>query len=460
MSTIKIISANCQGLHDSKKRKDIFQYYRQLDCNILCLQDTHFTNDMEDNIRNEWGYDAVFSSFTSQSRGVAILLNNNFDFKIHKKVTDDSGNFIALDINIGDQRVCLISVYGPNDDTPLFYDELSKVVMDIGINDIIIVGDFNLVMNAEIDYYNYLHLNNPKARDKVLEMITQFNLTDIYREFHPNKKRYTWRKPTPLKQARLDFFLVSNTLLNMVQESEILASYKSDHSPVLLNLKLNEFTHGKGLWKFNNSLLYDNDFLKTINQKIHEIKQRYALPVYNIDSIDKIPDNEIQFIVNDQLFLETLLMEIRGKCISYSSYIKKKSTEKEQSLLSQINQLEEKYEENIETINLKKKELENIRNHKLMGNIVRSKAKWISEGEKPTNYFLNLENRHFTNKIVPKLLKEDSTDEITSQNNILLEIENYYKNLYQSRNDLCDFNLDEILPISNNKLNEKVPWRL
>lgn len=45
--------------------------------------------------------------------------------------------------------------------------------------------------------------------------------------------------------------------------------------------------------------------------------------VYNNASIDKIPNDEIQFTVNDQLFLETLLMEIRGKCKSYSSYAKK-----------------------------------------------------------------------------------------------------------------------------------------
>jgi hypothetical protein len=44
---------------------------------------------------------------------------------------------------------------------------------------------------------------------------------------------------------------------------------------------------------------------------------------------NKIPDNEIQFLANDQLFQETELMEIMGKCISYSIYIKKKSTEKE-----------------------------------------------------------------------------------------------------------------------------------
>jgi hypothetical protein len=35
--------------------------------------------------------------------------------------------------------------------------------------------------------------------------------------------------------------------------------------------------------------------------------------------------------------------------------------------LTQIDELKEKYEENIQTMNEEKKELENIRNHKLMG---------------------------------------------------------------------------------------------
>lgn len=65
MSKLRIISANCQGLHDFKKRRDALQYYRQLECNILCLQDTHFTTDMEKDIRNEWGYDVNFDNFTS-----------------------------------------------------------------------------------------------------------------------------------------------------------------------------------------------------------------------------------------------------------------------------------------------------------------------------------------------------------------------------------------------------------
>jgi len=44
--------------------------------------------------------------------------------------------------------------------------------------------------------------------------------------------------------------------------------------------------------------------------------------VYHPNNIDNIPYSEIQFQTNDQLFLETLLIEIRGKTISYSLYKK------------------------------------------------------------------------------------------------------------------------------------------
>ena len=445
MSEVKIISTNCQGLHDSRKRKDVLQYYRQLQCNVLCLQDTHFTKDMENNIQSEWGYEVYFNSFTSQSRGIAIFLNNNFDYKVHNKLDDTSGNFLALDITFSNTRVSLVVIYGPNEDDPQFYKMVSEAISNLENDNVIMVGDFNLVINPEKDYHNYLHINNSKARETVLEIISAHNLSDVYREIYPEKIRYTWRKPNPLKQARLDFFLISNSLLNMVQANDILASYKSDHSPVVLSLKLDNFTHGKGLWKFNNSLLHDYEYIKIINRTILQVKENYALPIYSKDYVTTISDHEIQFTINDQLFLETLLMEIRGKTISFSSFTKKRNNEKEKNLISEINTLEENYEHNALLVNEKKKELENIRNHRLIGSIVRSRAKWTEEGEKPTNYFLNLENRHYTNKIIPKLIKEENQEEIVNQIAILNEIEQFYRKLYDANDKHNDYNLNEIL---------------
>ena len=152
MSEIKIISANCQGLHDFKKRKDVLHFYRQQKCNILCLQDTHFTQDMESDIRNEWGYDVYFNSYSSNSRGVAIFFNNDFEFTVHKDIIDDTGNFIALDLTIENQRLSLISIYGPNEDNPEFYGKIAEIIDELENKHVIFVGDLNLVIKPELDY--------------------------------------------------------------------------------------------------------------------------------------------------------------------------------------------------------------------------------------------------------------------------------------------------------------------
>lgn len=44
--------------------------------------------------------------------------------------------------------------------------------------------------------------------------------------------------------------------------------------------------------------------------------------------------------MDESLFLEVLLMEIRGNTISYSSYIKKEKDQKEKTLLQEIEDLE------------------------------------------------------------------------------------------------------------------------
>ena len=55
---------------------------------------------------------------------------------------------------------------------------------------------------------------------------------------------------------------------------------------------------------------------------------------------ENIANDEIQFNINDQLFLETLLMMIRGNTIKNSSEKKKKRVKEEKTLEEDIKRLE------------------------------------------------------------------------------------------------------------------------
>ena len=163
-------------------------------------------------------------------------------------------------------------------------------------------------------------------------------------------------KKNPMKQSRLDFFLVSESVLLHVKNSTIEPGYRSDHSMICLSIAFNDFVRGKGLWKFNNTLLYDLEYLALVKKVIQDVKQQYAVPVYNLDNLKDIPDEDIQFSVNDQLFLETILVEIRGKTISFASYKKRQRNNREANLMNDISELEKgEYLENYDVLEDKKK---------------------------------------------------------------------------------------------------------
>lgn len=449
---IKIMSYNCQGLSGGEKRRDVLNYLKNKQYNIYLLQDTHFQQREEIQIRNQWGGECLFSSFSSNQRGVAILFNNNFEFVIHKSNKDENGNLLGIDITIEGTKTTLINLYGPNTDSPLFFDKVSNILNTYENRATIIAGDFNLVQDFNMDTSNYVNINNPRAREKILDLKEIYNLIDPFRELKPDVKRFTWRKKTPLKQARLDFFLLSDSMLNRINDVSIENSYRSDHSPVTLKMKINEFSRGKGLWKFNNSLLYDIEYVNTVKSIIRKVKEQYAVLVYNQENLDTVDDMELQLTIDDQLFLETLLLEIRGKTISYSSFKKKEKVKLEAKLIQDINILEENLQTNMEfdLIESKKTELRLLRKEKLKGHFVRSRTQWIEDGEKPTNYFCHLENRNYINKTIPKLI-DDEGNCISDQKNILTEAKNFYQKLYKSRNmpmnEQC--NLEEKIPFDD-----------
>jgi hypothetical protein len=86
---------------------------------------------------------------------------------------------------------------------------------------------------------------------------------------------------------------------------------------IILKNDLQYIVHGKGLLKFNNSLLFDLEYLNCINDKIDNAILQYLLHVCNIHCLKNVSYEDLQFSIDDQLFLETLLMAIRGKTICF-----------------------------------------------------------------------------------------------------------------------------------------------
>lgn len=207
MSKLKLVSLNCRGLQDSKKRKDVFKYIRESNASVYCLQDTHCTDEDENAVYSQWGFDILCSPGKTDSRGTLTLFNNNIEYKLSKVKVDSCGNYIISKILFANKYcITLVNLYGPNKDNPEFFTEISNIIEEFESEFIIMCGDWNLVQNFGLDCYNYVKENNIKSKSEVEALKSKFNLIDPWRTYNPNDKMYTWQRRNPIKQARLDSF--------------------------------------------------------------------------------------------------------------------------------------------------------------------------------------------------------------------------------------------------------------
>ena len=131
-------------------------------------------------------------------------------------------------------------------------------------------------------------------------------------------------------------------------------------------------------------------------------------------------------------------MELCGISISYSSYKHKEQNKRKNELIERITSLENNLDENnLENLESLRLQLNDIRQQKLKGHVIRARAKHIDKGEKPTKYFCGLEQHNYISKTMNKVEKEDGTI-LTDQNEILKETELFYKNLYTKKQDNSD----------------------
>ena len=318
-------SVNCRGLRDVNKTNDVLDYLNKTNSNIICLQDTHWLKTDEKKIRKIWNNPVFINGVTSNARGVAILLKDNFEFSILDTKMDENGNMLTLDMTISNEiSVRIINIYAPNNDDPVFFQKICDLISSSNCDYSFICGDFNLTIDPTMDSKNYVSLNNPKARKTLISSISDQNLVDIFRNLHPTEKKYTWFRKKPPKFARLDYFICTQPLMDLVTYCKIKPSYRSDHSRLELKIDFHTFKKGPGIWKFNCGLLKDIKYIKLVNEIIEKEKLKYAVPVYTLEGLSAIDDNLVHFTINDALFLEMLLLSIRGETIRYSSHLKKK----------------------------------------------------------------------------------------------------------------------------------------
>jgi exonuclease III len=108
------------------------------------------------------------------------MFKNSFQYTLHSETRDPKGNIIILDVSTQEQCLSLLALYVPNENLPDFFDNLKSRLVSLSNTSIIIGGDWNVVQDFSFDTDNYLHKNNLKSHDKVLEISSYLDLIDVW----------------------------------------------------------------------------------------------------------------------------------------------------------------------------------------------------------------------------------------------------------------------------------------
>ena len=254
---MKIISWNINGIRAIVK-KDFFEDISKLNPDVLCLQETKAQgNEVEEALSKMTNYHQYYNSADRKGySGTAILsktkpisITNDIGISEH----DTEGRVQCAEFD----EFYLVNVYVPNSGQKLerldyrkgwdvdfrsYLKELEKT------KPVIVCGDLNVAHHA-IDLKNDKANYNKVAGYTQIEIdgmdnLIQAGFVDSFRHFYPDEVAYTyWSYRFQSRERntgwRIDYFLVSNSLMDKINKVQILSEYYgSDHCPVQLKIEL------------------------------------------------------------------------------------------------------------------------------------------------------------------------------------------------------------------------------
>ena len=111
LSNLTFLSLNVRGIRGVRKRNTLFQWLNNQEIDIILLQETFFTKEMECKIQQEWKGKCFHSYGTNHSRGVSILIKTNIDIVVESYFTSNEGRYVMTNLTLDDRKICVVNVY-------------------------------------------------------------------------------------------------------------------------------------------------------------------------------------------------------------------------------------------------------------------------------------------------------------------------------------------------------------
>ena len=415
----KVASCNVHALKNTQLShfREVFKGH-----NIVCLQETHGKQSSIKMMTKRLGFkNGLFSLIQKQARGAAVLWRDGN--KIAEE-TDTQGRIAGVALELNNHKLTVVSAYAPNVDGShkswenyvSFLIDLERIADELTeANDstnLLIMGDFNLILDKELDSFS----QNPKVysfpREQLLDMTDRLGLCDAFRTFNGDARTYTFAPGANNVNKiynRLDYAWLTPDVLEFFEDCVHKSVGNTDHKAVLLDTEDKGDGCLKGLWRHNDTLNTLPAFQKAIEDSIIQAT------------------SECKEFGSDQVKFEYIKYKMACCSREFSARLKKQEVARKKELTKLIEGAEP--DKDHEKIIEAKAELQNILDKEGERVMFRSKVNRVVNDEKCSKFFYGQIKENFKRSNISSLTIENES--VQDPQRIEKALADFYEALYK-----------------------------
>ncbi len=429
---ISLGTLNVRGLRDDFKRKLVLDWLKTLNIDVICLQETYCTKEFKTKFNKNWDGEVYHSESDSKnSKGVCILFKKGLDIKVLDTHKDEQGRRLIISVKINNETFTFVNIYAPSDNPEnriAFYKRCSSWIKQLlySENQLVVTGDFNSVLSSK----GRASGKTDRSTKHFQGLLKYLSLKDAWGTLKPNDPGFTYVNPgKPDQQSRLDYVLLSPILCNLTKKISIKVAPVPDHKMVITHIVGLNRKRGPSYWKLNVSILKDKEYKEGIKRVVINTKKEYSALLSKTVLLDlakaKAKEFSIWFSCQKAKQMRNEIQSIENELQDIDSNICLNTEDAENLSIDRI---------------LLKTKLDELYEKKARGAMIRSRAKWVEEGEKCTKFFISLEQKHQTFNRIDKLQTSDG-NLVENDREILGTTRLFYTDLYSTTNpDIAEIN--------------------
>lgn len=409
---LKIATLNVRGLLEQGKFEKL-----KLLCsrsNVLVVQETNWRDEVMESFKKKWKGDIFYSNGDGRlGRGVAFLIKKGVCEKAQVVYDDMQGKCLIVKMIEGETNIILCNVHAPvvEKEKVLFFKKLKDII--VKWENILIMGDFNTTF-SKMDIADGMVFKSDSGRKELKSLMEEKNLVDVWRERNEGIREFSRQQVVKnfICRSRIDFLISKREMLKLIDTIFYKETVLSDHKVVCIQVDMNDVKRGPGIWMLNTEILKDENFKEQIEVLI------------------KKEQGNLMYKDEKRIWWDNLKYDI-GKCArEYSKIIQKIKKRKEKEIRIELRDELSKEVVNLQKTVMLEEKLKEIEDKKYKGAMIRSKAKYLVEGEKCTRFFFNMEKNRQRAGMIKELIGKGG-GKVKEKEEVLKEIKDYYESLFK-----------------------------